>query len=312
MRRFKLIADIDNDFTSAERMTARLKELARALPGLDVVEVHSAAERDRELPTAHLVVTWTFPAELYAKGPSLVAVLTPSAGRERVAADPSGTVRTFYGGFHGILMAETLLALILYFNRQLWRAVENQRSRGWERAFFFEAPRLAREHVVIIGFGRIGRHCARVLKPLGPRITGVRRSGADPVLDRDADEVVTFEEVSPRLKTADHVVCVLPSDTGTDRIFTRDHFRSMKKSAIFYNLGRGNCCAEDDLVWALESGTIKGAGLDVFEKEPLPASSRLWGFPNVLILPHASPLYPDFMDLFFEELRERLASIVPA
>ena len=77
-----------------------------------------------------------------------------------------------------------------------------------------------------------------------------------------------------------------------------------------YNIGRGNAVSEADLVWALSSGVIAGAGLDVFDPEPLPASSPLWRLPNVMLLPHTSACYEEYGPLFVEEAIPRVREVL--
>jgi phosphoglycerate dehydrogenase-like enzyme len=108
------------------------------------------------------------------------------------------------------------------------------------------------------------------------------------------------------LPTADHVVLVLPGGQETDELFTSEHFDMMKPGSCLYNLGRGNCYREEDLVRALTNGTLAGAGLDVFREEPLPHSSPLWKLPNVLITPHSSAISSEYLDLYMEEWVENV------
>ncbi len=310
-KKIRLVAHLETNGAPPMGET-KWRELGRLFPELEIVRVASQEELERALPEADLAAVWRFPAELYERAPRLRAVLTPSAGNEGTPPDPAGRVPVVHATFHGALMSETLLGLMLFFNRQLRRLLENQAARRWEREFLLASQQLRGQHVFIVGYGHIGRACARLLKAFDCRITGMKRSPRDERLDADADEIITYAGLPDTLGKADHVVVILPGGAQTDRIITRDHFRAMKRSAYLYNLGRGNCYAEEDLVWALESDLIAGAGLDVFETEPLPPSSRLWELPNVVILPHASAIYPGFMDLFFEELsghvREMLAS----
>ena len=83
----------------------------------------------------------------------------------------------------------------------------------------------------------------------------------------------------------------------------------MKQGAFLYNLGRGNCFGEEELMNALMDGPLAGAGLDVFTEEPLPASSPLWDQPNVLITPHSSAISQEYIDLFIQEWLETLGEI---
>ncbi|MEI6209743.1 MAG: NAD(P)-dependent oxidoreductase [Desulfuromonadales bacterium] len=149
---------------------------------------------------------------------------------------------------------------------------------------------------------------AEALKAFGAHITGVKRNpeslAGSPVIDR----VISFDRMEEELPEADHVVLLLPGGTETAGIFTARRFNAMKSGACLYNLGRGNCYREEDLVVALESGRLAGAGLDVFAEEPLPASSPLWERHNVLITPHSSAISREYIDLFIEEWLEQYAS----
>ena len=94
---------------------------------------------------------------------------------------------------------------------------------------------------------------------------------------------------------------MLPGGPETDDLFTERHFDRMKPGSYLYNLGRGNCYREENLVRALINGPLAGAGLDVFHEEPLPPSSPLWNLPNALITPHASAISREYLDLYIEE-----------
>ncbi|MFZ2948339.1 MAG: NAD(P)-dependent oxidoreductase, partial [Desulfuromonadaceae bacterium] len=119
----------------------------------------------------------------------------------------------------------------------------------------------------------------------------------DPLVDR----VISYGMLEEELPYADHVVFVLPGGTETDGIFTARHFSAMKPGAYLYNLGRGNCYREEDLVTALKNGPLAGAGLDVFAEEPLASASPLWELPNVLLTPHSSAISREYIDLFIQE-----------
>ena len=96
----------------------------------------------------------------------------------------------------------------------------------------------------------------------------------------------TPDEIDALLPRADFVITTVPHTPETEGMFDARRFALMKPSAYFINIGRGKVCKIDDLANAIESGTIAGAGLDVFEQEPLPSDHKLWGLPNVLMTPH--------------------------
>lgn len=278
-------------------------------PALDFVACASEREFLEALPTAHGALVWRFDAAWYERAPLLALVATPAAGRERVQADPRGRVRHVHGSFHGRIMGETLIAMVSYWARRFDLAEAQQRERRWERDPFSSTRRLATETALVVGYGPLGRHCAASLKALGMRVVGVKRNAAvDPA---PADAVRPASELFAALATADHVVVTLPSDTGADHLFDDRAFAALKPGAYFYDLGRGNVVDEQALVRALESGALGGAFLDVFEREPLPADSPLWSAPRLRLLPHASAISRDYLDLWLEELApelERLAA----
>jgi len=277
-------------------------DFARRCPSCAFQRVRDRDELLSALPQADLFITWKMKAEWYEQAPRLRAVLTPAAGRERIAPHPRGLVRLVHGTFHGPIMAQTLLGMILHFNRCLHQAVHQQLDHRWEPSAFESAALMGNQHIVIVGYGSIGRACGRLLKAAGcGRITGVRRSLSRTDLDSDADQILSVNNLPGVLPDADHVVAILPGGPETHGIVTAEHFSMMKPSAYFYNVGRGNCCDEGVLVNALKNNMIAGAGLDVFATEPLPTESPLWDLPNVLILPHASAMGPDYLRLYVAE-----------
>tara|TARA_B110000467_G_C18316722_1_gene482028 strand:- start:1226 stop:2161 length:936 start_codon:yes stop_codon:yes gene_type:complete len=254
--------------------------------------VESLAETD-------IGVTWRMGAGDYPSSGRLKSIVTPAAGRDWVHPDPSGRVSTFHGAFHGKIMGESLLAMILHFNNGLHFQLRNQWESKWERALPFRRRLLNGQRVLILGYGNLGRECAVFLKRLGLEVWGTKR--VLPELNGD-ENVLLFDEGLAKLGGFDHVVSLLPGDESTRGLIGREHFRAMKRSAVFYSLGRGLAIREAELVEALREGEIAGAGLDVFEVEPLAAESSLWSMPNVLLTPHVSACYSDYGRLFVEEL----------
>jgi D-2-hydroxyacid dehydrogenase (NADP+) len=259
----------------------------------------------RELSGADAALVWRFEAAWYERGPRLRFVATPAAGREKVEVDPRGRVRNVHGHFHGKIMAESLLGMLLFFSRRLGASVEDRLLRRYAREPYSTTRRLAGQQALIVGYGPLGRECARLLKAVGLRVTGLKRNPrVDPA---PADAVRPITDLHALLPEADHVIVTLPSDTGTDQLFSEPEFRLMRPRAGLYNLGRGNAVDEAALVRALETGQVGHAFLDVFEREPLPPESPLWGAPNLALLPHASAISAEYLDLWFEELGPELS-----
>jgi len=198
-------------------------------------------------------------------------------------------------------MRESLLSMMLHFNRQVGTSLEDQKNRAWGRLHYSGSVALFSQRVLIVGFGSLGRSMAELLKAFGARIIAVKRDTRGFEGDTTVDWVISYDMLEEELPNADHVVFVLPGGEETDGIFTARHFTAMKPGAYLYNLGRGNCYREEDLLSALRNGPLAGAGLDVFAEEPLAPASLLWEQPNVLITPHSSAISREYIDLFIQE-----------
>jgi D-2-hydroxyacid dehydrogenase (NADP+) len=286
--------------------THQAERLRRDLPRCDLVFCDDRASLLGELPGAEVAIVWEFLPEWYQPAARLRLVMTPAAGRELVHADPRGLVETVHGTFHGRIMSESLLAMIGFVNRRFGVALEAQQRRAWERGGYANMRRLAGQTVLIIGYGHIGRHCARLLRAVGMSVHALKRDvrvGTD-----HADRVFTAEQLLEAVAGADHVVCILPGDSGTDGLLGEAAFARMKPTAAVYNIGRGNAIDPDALQRALRTRQIAAAFLDVLPQEPLPPQSVLWNTPNLYITPHISALTNDYLDLFVDEVVARLGS----
>jgi phosphoglycerate dehydrogenase-like enzyme len=147
---------------------------------------------------------------------------------------------------------------------------------------------LAQTTALIVGVGGAGAEAARLCAAFGMCVIGV-----DPRVT-EAPEGVT-ELVNPdllhaKLADADFVILTTPESPQTLRLFNADRFAAMKRGAYFINIGRGACVVTDDLVAALASGHLAGAGLDVVTPEPLPSDHPLWTMPGVMLTPHVAIL----------------------
>ena len=119
-------------------------------------------------------------------------------------------------------------------------------------------------------------------------------------LDKN-DKIITSDKLDSILPLTDHLVLVLPKDKSTDNIINKKRLNLLPKHSYIYNIGRGNSIDEDALINALNNNKIAGAYLDVFKEEPLSLSSPLRKCPNIFIMPHASAITPNYMDLFVDE-----------
>lgn len=220
-----------------------------------------------------------------------------SSGVEGLLGDPvsarPGLLVTCSKGIHGVPMANHVMGFMLSFLRRFPELAANQKEHSWVRPMPEEATG---KRVCIIGMGNIGQEIARVAKSFGMYVTGIRRTQ---VAMEFTDEIRGAEEVDEVLAEADFVIMLLPINGQTRGFMSAERFAAMKKGAFFINVGRGQTVDEQALIEALHSGHLGGAALDAFETEPLPASSLLWGMPNVLITPHLAADTPLYMKRAF-------------
>lgn len=300
----KALVWLENEIAAFRIRDEQLERFRGRHPALTLAVARSRSEFLEQLPEAELALVWRFDAEWYPLAPSLRLVATPAAGREWIQSDPSGRVPVSHGSFHGKIMAESLLAMMFFCSRRLDRCEAQQAARAWDRDAFSTTRRLAGQKALIIGYGALGRECARPLKALGLRVDGVKRRPDGEAAPADA--VHPTSRLDELLPNADHVVLTLPGDTGTDQLLGARELALLKPSACVYNLGRGNAIDEVALVHALESGKLAHAFLDVFAVEPLPRDSPLWSVPNLHYMPHASAISSEYLDLWLEELSTRI------
>ena len=282
------------------------EQFSRHLPGFSVVVCRNSKEFLAGLPEAEGVIVWYFKREWQKNSPQLKWIATPAAGKDWIDVEPALPV--LFGGFHGQMMAESVLGAVLYFCKALQLSRDLQKKKKWARVKISQRiTSLYQKRVTVLGFGRIGQIMGRVFKSFGCRLTGVKRGAMEPpdYFD-DGDKIVMANQLMEVLPETDHLIIVLPGGTETDGLFTREHFKQLPRHCIVYNVGRGNPYCEADIVHALREKHIAGAYLDVFETEPLPETSELWDMENVLIQPHLSAASPHYLDLFIEELIPKL------
>ncbi len=240
---------------------------------------------------AEVLYAYRFSHELLARARRLRWIQTSGAGADHMMPFedlPSGVLVTNAAGINADMMADFAIALVLSLQLNLRFYADRQRDGQWKRVL---AEPLTGRTVAVIGLGRIGRGVARRAKAMGVRVVGVRRSAA-PV--PGVDVVYPPGELHRALAEADCVVLTVPLTPATARLMDAKAFDAMRPSAYLVNVSRGGVVDEAALVEALRSRRIAGAALDVFEQEPLPAESPLWGLDNVIVTPHVGGDMKDF------------------
>lgn len=190
---------------------------------------------------------------------------------------------TSANGVHAYPISETIFGLMLALTRKIDTYIKNQQQNKWHHANM--KLEIHGKTIGIIGVGAIGSETAKIAKAFDMTVLGIRHSGRPAEY---VDEMRTPDQLNEVLHRCDYVVVTLPLTEETKYMFKAEQFKQMKDSAFFINIGRGPIVVEEDLISALKTGQIAGAGLDVFEVEPLPESNPLWNFEQVIITPHTS------------------------
>jgi len=178
-------------------------------------------------------------------------------------------------------IAATVMLYLLALSRDLPRWLRAQAAHEWSPAPFRE---LRGQSVAVVGYGPIGQEVVRLASAFGMDPVAVRRSarGDEPCRVRPLDELADV------VSGVDAVVSALPLHADTRGIFSAEVIDAMRPDAVFVNVGRGELVDQEALTAALTDGRLGGAGLDVFEPEPLPQDDPLWDLPNVIVSPHNS------------------------
>lgn len=272
-----------------------------ALPGdVNLTVTLDAAMVSAKAPEADVLVLNTDDRELIrlavTEGKRVQWIHSLMAGLEkklipeiRESAAPMTNAR----GVYRESLGEFVLAACLYFAKDFRRMRRQQAEHRWEQ---FYVNMIAGKTMVILGYGEIGRACAKRASAMGMRVLGIRRrpelSEGDPYVER----VVAFGERAALIPEADYLVLAAPDTPETRGLVGAAEIAGMKPTSVLINVGRGPVVEEAALVEALAEGRILGAGLDVFDEEPLPAGHAFYDLDNVLLSPHCSDWTPGWLE----------------
>jgi phosphoglycerate dehydrogenase-like enzyme len=263
-------------------------------------------------------------AILYAAGNAkLLSAVLPRAGRAR-------WIHSLWTGVEGILtpemlahpaqlsngrgvfrwpLADWVTAVMLHFAFDLGRVIRQQQAGVWET---FTSGRLEGKTLGIIGYGSIGSAAAARAKVFEMKIAALRRRSA--AADKLVDQSYSSAQLNELIAASDYLLLVLPITPETRGMIGAAQIAAMKPDAVLINIGRGPVVDEPALIHALESGKIRGAALDVFNVEPLPAGHPFYKMTNVLLSPHTADRVEGFLgpavDAFLENL-ERFLEVQP-
>jgi phosphoglycerate dehydrogenase-like enzyme len=289
-----------------------VEKIRNVSPSLEVVQSEDKEEALRLAEDADVLFAGFFSKELFLAARKLKWIQAWGAGVDRFLIPEvvkSHTVVTNAGGVHSTPISEHVIGLMLCFCRKLHLFIRNQTERKWKRYESWtpaeQVEELSGKTVGIVGLGRIGTEIAKKAKCLGMRVIATRRNPSRPA-SKSVDQLIHPSELNKLLAESDFVVLSLPLTKETDGMIGEAQLKSMKQTGYLINVSRGRIVNENMLIEALKQGWIAGAGLDTFENEPLPESSELWSFRNVIITPHTAGLTPYYMErlttIFVENL----------
>lgn len=308
----KILLAFADGTISAEQLD-RLRQLA---PEREVVQTTNETQIAAMLDEIEIAVG-QFPYHLLPQAPTLKWFQQWSAGADWLLEHPEvqklDFILTSASGVHAIPISEHIFAFLLAFARNLPQAWQAQREHVWmeekpqnqektaaddittySRRDVFE---VAGKTLLLIGIGEIGERTVQIARALEMGIIGLRHN---PEHDTPGvNQMVGPADLLTVLPQADIVVSTVPLTAETHHMLDQAAFDAMKEGAYLINIGRGGTVDQAALVAALRSGKLAGAGLDVFEEEPLAPDSPLWAMDNVLLTPHASGATPQYDERAF-------------
>lgn len=255
---------------------------------------------------AEVAVCWSPPPGALAAYPRLRLIHAIAAGVDNILCDPylpALPLCRVVAPDLTVAMTQFITWGVLYYHRDLDRAIANQRNKIWHRT----APAAASScSVGIMGVGQLGAHVAGELLRMGFKVRGwSRQEKTVEGMESFHGDTLSGSQFKDFLGGTDILVCLLPLTAQTRGILNRATLSALPAGAALIHVGRGGHLASAEVQAMLESGHLRGAILDVFEKEPLPLDSPFWSMPNVIVTPHiaAAASYDSVLDQIEENIR---------
>ena len=261
--------------------------LEQAIPDIQVSVCHTVGEAMEVIEEVDAAFGDIRP-ELLERGRNLRWIACPQAGPTagyyHQALIDSDVLVTNARAIYGDHISGHIMSFVLAFARGLHIYIPQQHQRQWLQGY--PTVHLPDSTVVVVGVGGIGAETARLCSEFGMTVVAV--DPRVPEAPPGVAELYRSQDLNAALPRGDFVIVTVPETPETTGMFGRDQFRLMKPGAFFINIGRGATVILDDLVAALQGGEIAGAGMDVFQMEPLPPDHPLWTAPGVIITPHVA------------------------
>lgn len=283
-------------------MPKQIEELKELVPDYTIVE----SVEDAPAESIEIVLGWSdelIPL-IESDASNVKWIQYPYAGVNKLPLElfaEKGIILTNGSGIHAHSVTETTMGLILGMTRNIVEASKNQQAKKWHTPdHLYE---LNGKTLLIVGAGNIGEQLGRVGQAFGMKTIGINRSGKK---INHMDEQFVQSELADIIGQADIVVNILPDTEATKNLYDASLFSKMKDGVYFINVGRGATVVTEDLLEALDQGKLLGAGLDVFEVEPLPTDHPLWSHEKVVMTPHIAGQVENYANHLFPIIVENL------
>jgi D-2-hydroxyacid dehydrogenase (NADP+) len=283
------------------------KALEPEFPDLVIRACKIEGEVGDFIEKAGILLTFNISDELIRRAAKLEWIQSLATGVDSILGLPSlpkGVLVTSTRGIHGPQMSELAMLLMLALTRRFPDMIRNQDKAVWNR---WPGELLWQKTAGILGLGAVGKEIARKCKAFGMSVDGVNRSKKDV---HGIDRFFGLDGLLSVAREVDYLIIVVALTPETRGMVGAEVLAAMKPTAFLLNLARGPVVDETALIQALQSGTIAGAALDVFNEEPLPQSHPFWKMKNVILTPHVggtSTFYAgQVLPIFRENLRRYL------
>jgi len=288
----------------SEKHIKQIQEISEKIEVAKATDEESILEAARDV----VIIFGRLNKETFLAAKRLKWIHVASAGVDRYMFPElvnSQVILTNSSGVHRIPISEMAIAMMLIFAKRLHKFMQYKMEAKWERLVPDE---LAGKTMGLLGLGSIGTETAWKAKCFGMKVLALKRKPAR--RPSYVDELLGPEDLHHLLRESDYLVITVPLTRETRHMIGEEELKLMKPTAYVINVSRGAVIDNKALIRALKEGWIAGAGLDVFEEEPLPENSEFWRLENVVITPHvsgATPYYGDrAAEIFCENLKRYL------
>lgn len=294
-----------------------LDYLRKEFSDVRFVKVQNQDELLKEVPNAEIFFGYELDQEALSAASKLKWIHVPAANVYQFIR-PDLKARnipvTNARGMHATVISEQVLGAMLVFSRRFMDCWKYQQEHHYSQPELLKgSPPLSElrgKTIVILGLGSIGKEIARLSKAFGMRVLASKRNTKGKY--ENVDAVYSNADFRKALPEADFVVISMARTPETDGLIGEAELELFRKECVIINIARAKIINQQALLRSLKEGKIRGAALDVFEKEPLPSDSELYSLPNVFLTPHTAGVstqehWPRMIDLFSQNLKRYLS-----